>query len=55
MPGPRRRAERHRRPFAVDGPPAQILTEEIISRFAGARVSVVEGPDGEIVVVPKRR
>jgi iron complex transport system ATP-binding protein len=39
----------------IDGPPAEVLTEEIISRFAGARVSVVEGPDGEIVVVPKRR
>jgi iron complex transport system ATP-binding protein len=39
----------------VDGPPAEVLTEEIISRFAGARVSVVEGPDGEIVVVPRRR
>lgn len=39
----------------VDGPPAEVLTEEIISRFAGARVSVVQGPDGEIVVVPRRR
>jgi iron complex transport system ATP-binding protein len=39
----------------IHGPPAEVLTEEIISRFAGARVSVVEGPDGEIVVVPKRR
>lgn len=39
----------------VDGPPGDVLTEEIISRFAGARVSVVTGPDGEIVVVPRRR
>lgn len=39
----------------VEGSPAEVLTEEIISRFAGARVSVVDGPDGEIVVVPKRR
>lgn len=39
----------------VDGPPSEVLTEEIISRFAGARVTVIEGPDGEIVVVPRRR
>lgn len=41
--------------FEVDGPPGEVLTEEIISRFAGASVTVIEGPDGEIVVVPRRR
>lgn len=38
----------------VEGPPKRVLTEEVISRFAGARVRVVEGPEGEIVVVPRR-
>jgi iron complex transport system ATP-binding protein len=39
----------------VDGPPSAVLTTETISGFAGARVTVMTGPDGEIVVVPRRR
>lgn len=39
----------------VEGSPDDVLTEQVIARFEGARVSVVRGPDGEIVVVPKRR
>lgn len=39
----------------IEGPPEEVLTEEIVSRFEGARVSVVRGPAGEIVVVPRRR
>lgn len=38
----------------VEGIPEEVLTDEIIGRFAGARVSVMRGPDGEIVVVPRR-
>lgn len=39
----------------VDGPPEAVLTTETISGFAGARVTVMTGPDGEIVVVPRKR
>jgi iron complex transport system ATP-binding protein len=39
----------------VDGPPEDVLTEQVISGFAGARVTVMRGPDGEVVVVPRRR
>ena len=38
----------------VEGPPDEVLTEEVVSRFEGARVSIVRGPDDEIVVVPRR-
>jgi iron complex transport system ATP-binding protein len=38
-----------------DGPASSVLNAETIAGFAGARVTVIEGPDGEIVVVPKRR
>lgn len=36
------------------GTPEAVLTESAIAEFSGARVSVVEGPGGEIVVVPRR-
>lgn len=39
----------------VDGSPDAVLTESVISGFVGARVTVIRGPDGEIVVVPRRR
>jgi iron complex transport system ATP-binding protein len=41
--------------IAAIGRPREVLTEETVAAFAGARVSIVEGPDGEIVVVPRRR
>ena len=36
------------------GSPAEVLTEEAIAGFGGARITVMRGPDGEIVVVPRR-
>lgn len=39
----------------AEGLPEDVLTEDIIQRFEGARVTVMRGPDGEIVVVPRRR
>jgi len=41
--------------ISTEGSAAQVLTESAIAAFSGARVSVIEGPDGEIVVVPRRR
>ncbi len=38
----------------VEGTPQEVLTEETISGFSGARVTVMTGPNGEIVVVPRR-
>jgi iron complex transport system ATP-binding protein len=35
------------------GTPEQVLTEEVIRGFDGARVHVMRGPGGEIVVVPR--
>jgi len=40
--------------IVVEGTPTEVLTEESIQRFSGARVSVVTGPGGEVVVVPRR-
>jgi iron complex transport system ATP-binding protein len=39
----------------ADGPPRSVLTEEILMRFSGARVTVVDGPGGEVIVAPRRR
>lgn len=39
----------------ADGPPRTVLTEEILVRFSGARVTVVDGPGGEVIVAPRRR
>jgi iron complex transport system ATP-binding protein len=36
------------------GTAAEVMTEEKLSRYYGARVSLVDGPDGP-VVVPHRR
>ena len=41
--------------IAASGRPKDVLTAEAVSAFAGARVTIVDGPDGEIVVVPRRR
>jgi iron complex transport system ATP-binding protein len=38
----------------VDGLAETVLTEEHLSRFSGARVSIIRGPHGEMVVVPRR-
>ena len=38
----------------ADGSPADVLTEETLSRHYGTPVSIVEGPDGGIVVLPLR-
>ena len=40
--------------ISLEGAPARVLTESAIAAFSGARVSVMEGPEGEIVVVPRR-
>jgi iron complex transport system ATP-binding protein len=36
------------------GPPDQVLTEPILSRYYGTTVSVMSGPDGGLVIVPLR-
>ena len=41
--------------ISAEGSATEVLTEQAIAAFSGARVSVIEGPDGEIVVVPRRR
>lgn len=38
----------------ADGPPAEVLTPGLLARFSGARVAVLEGPDGGPIVVPLR-
>jgi len=39
----------------AEGTPEQVLTEEEVAGFSGAHVSIVRGPGGEVVVVPRRR
>jgi iron complex transport system ATP-binding protein len=39
----------------ADGPPRSVLTEAVLMRFSGARVTVVDGPGGEVIVAPRRR
>ncbi len=41
--------------ITIEGAADEVLTESTIAAFSGARVSVIKGPDGQIVVVPKRR
>jgi len=41
--------------IVVEGTPDEVLTEETLTGFDGARVSIVRGPDRELVVVPRRR
>lgn len=38
----------------AEGAPAEVLTPEMLIRFSGARVTVLEGPDGGPIVVPVR-
>lgn len=38
----------------VEGGADVVLTEEMLARFSGARVSIMRGPSGEVVVVPRR-
>ncbi len=40
--------------LVAEGEKSQILTAEQLARFSGARVSVVRGPEGQIVVIPRR-
>lgn len=40
--------------IVAEGIPREVLTEEAIALFSGARVSIVTGPGGEVVVVPRR-
>jgi iron complex transport system ATP-binding protein len=40
--------------IAIEGTPEQVLTVQALERFSGAKVRVVAGPDGEVVVVPRR-
>lgn len=39
---------------AAEGPAAQVLTPEQLERFSGARVTLLRGPGGELVVAPRR-
>lgn len=38
----------------ADGPPVEVLTEPHLTAFYGVRASVTVGPDGTVVVVPRR-
>jgi iron complex transport system ATP-binding protein len=38
----------------AEGRPGAVLTEENLARFPGARVSVLHGPDGSLIVAPRR-
>ena len=38
----------------ADGSPSQVLNPEMLAKFSGARVTVLEGPGGEPIVVPLR-
>jgi iron complex transport system ATP-binding protein len=40
--------------LAAAGRPAEVLTPDLLGRFSGARVAVLEGPGGETIVVPVR-
>jgi len=40
--------------IVAEGDASEVLTEAAIGRFSGARVSIVTGPGGEVVVVPRR-
>ncbi len=40
--------------IAAEGSPEQVINEESIRIFFGARVQVVTGPDGEPAVIPRR-
>ena len=39
----------------ASGTPDDVLTEEGLRAFSGASVSILHGPAGEVVVVPRRR
>jgi len=39
----------------ADGSPSDVLTDRHLKRFPGARVSVLRGPDGSLIVAPRRR
>ncbi|MEE8498485.1 MAG: ABC transporter ATP-binding protein, partial [Acidimicrobiia bacterium] len=41
--------------ITIEGTAEEVLTESTIAAFSGARVSVIKGPDNQIVVVPRRR
>jgi iron complex transport system ATP-binding protein len=38
----------------AEGTAAAVLTPEALARFSGARVALLRGPDGEMVVAPRR-
>ncbi len=38
---------------AADGTPAQVLTPDTLFRVFGIHASVVEGPDGDVLVIPR--
>ena len=40
--------------IAAEGDPVDVLTPERLARFSGARVTVLRGPDGDLVVAPLR-
>lgn len=39
----------------AEGPPETVLTSANLARFPGARVTVLRGPGGELIVAPMRR
>jgi iron complex transport system ATP-binding protein len=40
--------------IVADGPAAEVLVPEHLGRFPGARVNVITGPHGELIVAPRR-
>jgi iron complex transport system ATP-binding protein len=40
--------------LVAQGDGSEILTPERLAHFSGARVAVVRGPDGQVVVIPRR-
>lgn len=38
----------------AEGTAVEVLTEQTLERFSGARVTIMRGPGGEVVVVPRR-
>ena len=45
----------HRGTSVASGLPSEVLTGESLGHFFGARIQVLHGADGEVVVLPRRR
>jgi iron complex transport system ATP-binding protein len=40
--------------LVAGGRPSDVLTRDALERFSGARVEVIRGPGGEVIIVPQR-